>query len=69
LAFDPSPWIRDSVFGESVDVQTSADDADTDHPESSDSLSVVEQVARLIAEARSMDNLADAYLTGWAPFL
>jgi hypothetical protein len=33
------------------------------------SLTVVEQVNRLILEARSMDNLADAYLTGWAPFL
>lgn len=31
-------------------------------------LDVPQQVDRLIQEATSQDNLADAYLTGWAPF-
>lgn len=29
---------------------------------------VSRQVDKLIQEATSLDNLADAYLTGWAPF-
>lgn len=33
-----------------------------------DSLDVPHQVDRLIQEATSLDNLADAFLTGWAPF-
>lgn len=33
-----------------------------------ESLDVPHQVDRLIQEATSLDNLADAYLTGWAPF-
>ncbi|KPI87973.1 target of rapamycin kinase (TOR) kinase 3 putative (TOR3) [Leptomonas seymouri] len=33
-----------------------------------DSLNVPHQVDRLIQEATSLDNLADAFLTGWAPF-
>jgi serine/threonine-protein kinase mTOR len=33
-----------------------------------ESLDVPHQVDRLIQEATSLDNLADAFLTGWAPF-
>ncbi len=33
-----------------------------------EALDVPSQVARLIAEATSLDNLAEAYVTGWAPF-
>lgn len=33
-----------------------------------ESLDVNKQVDRLIEEARSLDNLAEAFLTGWAPF-
>ena len=35
---------------------------------SADSLDVPSQVDRLIQEATSLDNLAMAYITGWAPF-
>ncbi|CCW59851.1 unnamed protein product [Phytomonas sp. EM1] len=33
-----------------------------------DSLDIQQQVDKLILEATSIDNLANAYLTGWAPF-
>jgi FKBP12-rapamycin complex-associated protein len=35
---------------------------------SSEMLGVPQQVERLIQEATSLDNLAEAYITGWAPF-
>ena len=37
-------------------------------PEPTTELDVEPQVSRLIEEARSMENLAMAYVTGWAPF-
>jgi FKBP12-rapamycin complex-associated protein len=73
FAVDPNFFIRDSVFGESIEVDSrslrSIDDLAAMDRVAENSLTVVEQVNRLILEARSMDNLADAYLTGWAPFL
>jgi len=70
FSVNPDFFIRDSVFAESVDadLRNDEDNAMADVV-AGDGLSTVSQVDRLIAEARSMDNLADAYLTGWAPFL
>ena len=36
--------------------------------QSGEEVSVTEQVNLLILEATSLDNLAEAYITGWAPF-
>jgi hypothetical protein len=70
FSVNPDFFIRDSVFAESVDNDArNEDDGSQGDRVVGDGLSSVAQVQRLIAEARSMENLADAYLTGWAPFL
>lgn len=70
--FDDVIFHRESV-GTSLNLQYTAAGVTRQSPgcsqSNADVLPVDVQVERLISAARSLDNLADAFLTGWAPFL